>query len=103
MANIKSAKKRILTNAKRAARNKAAKTEVKTYVKKVNAAIEGGSKDEAVKALSELQGVMGRATAKGIYKKNTHARKISRMSQAVAKMDAKGMSQAVVKMDAKAE
>ena len=86
MANIKSAKKRILTNAKRAARNKAAKSEVKTYVKKVYAAIEGGNKDEAKKALSNLQAVMGRATAKGIYKKNTHARTISRMYLAVDKM-----------------
>ena len=86
MANIKSAKKRILTNAKRAARNKAAKSEVKTYIKKVEAAITGGDKSGAKAALSNLQGVMGRATAKGIYKKNTNARKISRMSKAVDKM-----------------
>lgn len=86
MANVKSAKKRILTNAKRAARNKAAKSEVRTYVKKVYAAIDGGNKDDARKALSNLQAVMGRATAKGIYKKNTNARKISRMSLAVDKM-----------------
>ncbi len=86
MANIKSAKKRILTNAKRAARNKAAKSEVKTYVKKVNSAITAGDKAAAQEALKDLQGVMGRATAKGIYKKNTHARKISRMAQAVNKI-----------------
>ena len=87
MANIKSAKKRILTNAKRAARKKAAKSEVKTEVKKVYAAIENGTKEEAKAALSKLQAVMGRAAAKGIYKKNTNARKISRMSKAVDKMD----------------
>ena len=86
MANIKSAKKRILTNAKRAARNKAAKSEVKTYVKKVDAAVTAGDKAAAQEALKELQGVMGRATAKGIYKKNTHARKISRMAQKVSKI-----------------
>jgi small subunit ribosomal protein S20 len=86
LANIKSAKKRILTNAKRAARNKAAKSEVKTYVKKVDAAITAGDKTAAQEALKELQGVMGRATAKGIYKKNTHARKISRMAQKVSKI-----------------
>ena len=86
MANIKSAKKRILTSAKRAARNKAAKSEVKTSVKKVTAAIEAGDKEAAKAALSSLQGVMGRAAAKGIYKKNTNARKISRMSKAVDKM-----------------
>ena len=70
MANIKSAKKRILTSAKRAERNKAAKSEVKTYVKKVDAAVTAGDKAAAQEALKELQGVMGRATAKGIYKKN---------------------------------
>ena len=86
MANIKSAKKRILTSAKRAERNKAAKSEVKTYVKKVDAAVTAGDKAAAQEALKELQGVMGRATAKGIYKKHTHARKISRMAQKVSKI-----------------
>ena len=87
MANIKSAKKRVLTNAKRAARNKAAKSEVKTTVKKVTAAITAGDKAAAKAALIDLQGVMGRATAKGIYKKNTNSRKISRMSKAVDSME----------------
>ena len=86
MANIKAAKKRILTSSKRAERNKAAKSEVKTYVKKVDAAVTAGDKAAAQEALKELQGVMGRATAKGIYKKNTHARKISRMAQKVSKI-----------------
>ena len=87
MANIKSAKKRILTNAKRAARNKAARSAVRTSVKKVDAAIAAGDKSAAQEALKNLQGVMGRATAKGISKKNTNARKISRMATAVNKMD----------------
>ena len=86
MANIKSAKQRILVNAKKAARNKAAKSAVKTQIKKVNAAIEAGDKAAAAQELSNLQGVMGRATAKGIYKKNTNARKISRMAKAVEKI-----------------
>ena len=86
MANIKSAKKRILVNAKKAARNKAAKSAVKTQIKKENAAIEAGDKAAAAQELSNLQGVMGRATAKGIYKKNTNARKISRMAKAVEKI-----------------
>lgn len=87
MANIKSAKKRILTNAKRAARNKAAKSEVRTSVKKVTLAIAEGDKAAAGEALRNLQGVMGRAAAKGIYKKNNYARKISRMSKAVDAME----------------
>ncbi len=86
MANIKSAKKRILVNAKKAARNKAAKSAVKTQIKKVNAAIEAGDKAAAAQELSNLQGVMGRATAKGIYKKKGNARKISRMAKAVEKI-----------------
>ncbi len=86
MANIKSAKKRILTSEKRAARNKAVRSEVKTSVKKVDAAIAAGDKAAAQEALHNLQGVMGRATAKGVYKKNTNARKISRMAQAVNKL-----------------
>ncbi len=86
LANIKSAKKRVLTNAKRAERNKAAKSAVKTQVKKVNAAIEAKDKAAAEKELSNLQAIMGRATAKGIYKKNNHARKISRMATAVSKI-----------------
>lgn len=86
MANIKSAKKRILTSAKRAERNKSIRSEVKTSVKKVDAAIATGDKAAAQAALQNLQGVMGRATAKGVYKKNTNARKISRMSKAVDKI-----------------
>ena len=86
MANIKSAKKRILTSAKKTAANKAVKSSVKTAIKKVNKAVEAGDKAAAQEALKELQGVMGRATAKGIYKKNTHARKISRMAQKVSKI-----------------
>ncbi len=86
MANIKSAKKRILTNAKRAARNKAIRSEVRTSVKKVDAAIAAGDKNAAQEALRNLQGVMGRATAKGVYKKNNNARKISRMAVAVNKI-----------------
>ena len=86
MANIKSAKKRILVNEKKAARNKDAKSAVKTQVKKVDSAIASGDKEAASKALSELKGEMGRAASKGIIKKNTNSRKISRMSKAVDKM-----------------
>ena len=45
MANIKSAKKRVITNQVRAERNKAIKSRVKTYVKKVDAAVAAGDKD----------------------------------------------------------
>ena len=55
MANVKSAKKRILVNEKKAARNKSAKSAVKTQVKKVLAAIDGGDKVKAEEQLSALQ------------------------------------------------
>ena len=83
MANIKSAKKRILVNAKRAARNKAIRSGVKTAIKKVDAAVAAGDKAAAVEALDALKAEIGRATSKGVYKKNTNARKISRMAKRV--------------------
>ncbi|MGN0169599.1 MAG: 30S ribosomal protein S20 [Lachnospiraceae bacterium] len=86
LANIKSAKKRILVAAKKNERNKAAKSKVKTYVKKVEAAIEANDKAAAQAALVEATSVIDKATKKGIYHKNTSARKISRLSKAVNKL-----------------
>ena len=83
MANIKSAKKRILVTNKRYERNKAAKSKVKTYVKKVEAAIAANDAEAAKAALLEATSVIDKATKKGIYHKNTSARKISRLSKAV--------------------
>ncbi len=86
MANVKSAKKRILVNRKKAERNKAAKSAVKTQIKKVYAAISSGDKAAAQSELSALKSVMGKAAQKGIYKKNTFGRKISRVSRDVNKV-----------------
>lgn len=86
MANIKSAKKRILVSSKKNERNKAAKSKVKTYVKKVEAAIEANDKTAAQTALLEATSVIDKATKKGIYHKNTSARKISRLNKAVNKL-----------------
>ena len=77
MANIKSAKKRIVVAETRAARNKAIRSKVKTFVKKVEAAITAGDK-----ATSEID----KATAKGVYHKNTASRKVSRLAKAVSAM-----------------
>ena len=96
MANIKSAKKRILVTETKTARNKAIKSKVKTYVKKVETAVE--KKDDAVQeiadyvgdsyylakvALKEAISVINKAGSKGVYHKNTCARKISRLTKAV--------------------
>ena len=86
MANIKSAKKRILVTQVRADRNKAIKSEVKTAIKKVYAAIDAKDQAAAKEALVNATSLMDKAQAKGVYHKNTVARKISRMSVAVNKM-----------------
>ena len=71
MANIKSAKKRILVNETKAAKNKAIKSRVKTSVKKVEAAVAQKDMEAAKTAL------------KGVYHKKTVSRKISRLTKAV--------------------
>lgn len=86
MANIKSAKKRILVNQTKAERNKAIKSGVKTAIKKVYAAIDANDQALAKEALVNASSLMDKACSKGVYHKNTVARKISRMSVAVNKM-----------------
>ena len=83
LANIKSAKKRILTSAKRAERNKSVKSAVKTAVKKVTAAVEAGDKTAAAECLKKAERALTMAASKGVYHKNTSSRKVSRLSKAV--------------------
>ncbi len=86
MANIKSAKKRILVNRTKADRNKAIKSGVKTAVKKVNAAVAANDKDAAKSALLAATATIDKAASKGVFHKNTASRKVSRLAQAVNKM-----------------
>lgn len=83
MANIKSAKKRILVSETRAARNKAQKSAVKTYVKRVEAAVEAKDVEAAKAALLVATAAIDKAAKKGIYHKNTASRKVSRLAKAV--------------------
>jgi small subunit ribosomal protein S20 len=83
LANIKSAKKRILVTETKTARNKAAKSRVKTYVKKVEAAVAAKDKEAANDALKAAISEINKAGSKGIYHKNTCSRKISRLTKAV--------------------
>lgn len=83
LANIKSAKKRILVNETKAARNKAIKSRVKTCIKKVEAAIADKNAEAAKAALKVAVAEINRAGSKGVYHKNTCSRKISRLSKAV--------------------
>lgn len=87
MANIKSAKKRVIVAQKKADRNKAIKSKVKTYVKKVTAAIEAQDKDAAAAALKAAVSEINKAGSKGVYHKNTCARKVSRLTKAVNALD----------------
>ncbi len=86
MANIKSAKKRILVTETRTMRNKAIKSKVKTMIKKVDAAIAAKDKAAAEAALQVAISEISKAATKGVYHKNTAARKISRLTIAVNKI-----------------
>lgn len=83
MANIKSAKKRILVTATKAARNKSIKSAVKTSMKKVEAAVAQNDKAAAEAALVNAISTISKATAKGVYHKNNCARKVSRLTKLV--------------------
>ena len=85
MANIKSAKKRILVTSKRQARNRHIKSSTKTAIKKLTAAVGTGQNDEVQKLLSQATAAIDTACSKGVYHKNTAARKKSRLAKLVNK------------------
>ena len=86
MANIKSAKKRVEVAERNAARNTAIESRVKTYVKKVDAAVASGDKEAAVASLRDAEVELSKAASKGVFHKNKVARKVSRMATAVNKV-----------------
>jgi small subunit ribosomal protein S20 len=86
LANIKSAKKRILVNQKSADRNKSIRSGVKTAMKKVFVAVESGNEDIAKKELQGATKVIEMAGSKGVFHKNNVARKVSRVTKAVNEM-----------------
>ena len=86
MANIKSAKKRVLVIETKTMRNKMIKSKVKTLVKNVESAITAGDKAAAEAALKVATSEISKAASKGIFHKNTAAHKVSRLSLAVNKM-----------------
>ena len=83
LANIKSAKKRVLVTEIKTARNKAIKSKVKTCIKKVEAAVANKDKEAANEALIVAISEINKATSKGLYHKNNAARKVSRLTKAV--------------------
>ena len=86
MANIKSAKKRILVDRRNAERNKAIQSSVKTAIKKVDAAVAAKDKTAADTALVAAISEIDKAASKGVFHKKTASRKISRLTLAVNKI-----------------
>lgn len=83
MPNIKSAKKRVLVSAKKNAVNKNNKSEVKTAIKKLNAVIDSGNYDEAIKLYPEVASIIDASVSKGVYHKNTAANKKSGLAKRI--------------------
>jgi len=81
LANIKSAKKRIRVIARRQARNKHIKSSARTAIKKVTVATAGNDKDAMQVALKNAISAIDKAATKGVYHKNTAARKKSRLTK----------------------
>ena len=88
MANTSSAKKMVRKIARRTAINKARRSRVRTFIKKVELAIEAGDQAEAKSALVLAEKEMMRAVGKGVFHKNTGSRKVSRLSGRVKAMNA---------------
>ena len=84
MANTPQAKKRIRRNEKRAEINGNRLGRIRTFVKKVESALEGGDKDEAARALAAAQPELARGVARGVLHKNTASRKLSRLTKRVS-------------------
>lgn len=86
MANIKSAKKRILVNEKKHEQNLAIKTSVKTSTKKVKVLVAEGKKDEAKAMLSVAFSKIDNAASENVIHKNSAARKKAQLAKLVDSM-----------------
>ena len=86
MANTPQAKKRARQNEKRFQINKARRSRIRTYLRKVEEAIASGDQTAAAAALKEAQPELMRGVTKGVFHKNTASRKISRLSSRVKSM-----------------
>jgi small subunit ribosomal protein S20 len=88
MANIKSQIKRNKQNEKRAERNKAVRTALKTSTKKIRTAVDAGDAEEAMARQRENARALDKAVAKGIVHKRTAARRKSRLAKAASSVGA---------------
>ncbi len=81
MANIKSSLKRVDIAKRNAARNRAVKSEIKTFIKKFEAAVESANKDDARKYLSLVEKKLRKAASKNTFHKNAISRKIGQLTK----------------------
>lgn len=88
MANSAGSKKRVRKAAKRTEINKARRSRVRTFIRRVEEAIAGGNAEEAKEALRAAQPELMRSVTKGIVHKNTASRKMSRLSSRVKALSA---------------
>lgn len=88
MANPPSARKRIRQTERRTAVNKARRSRIRRFLRKVEEAISSGDQSKAAAALREAQPEVMRGVTKGVLHKNTAARKISRLSRRVKALEA---------------
>lgn len=86
MANTKSAKKMVRKIERRTEVNKARRSRMRTFVRRVEEAIESGDQKAATDALRDAQPEIMRAAGKGLIHKNTSARKVSRLAKRVKAM-----------------
>lgn len=84
MANTPQAKKRIRRNDRRAEVNGARVSRIRTFIKQVESALDAGDKEKAQDAIRRVQPELARGVAKGVFHKNTAARKFSRLTKRVA-------------------
>lgn len=83
MANTPQSKKRARQNERRFSINKTRRSRIRTFLRRVEEAIESGNKDDATKALREVQPELMRGVTKGVFHKKTASRKISRLNSRV--------------------
>ncbi|HEY8515678.1 MAG TPA: 30S ribosomal protein S20 [Candidatus Binatia bacterium] len=86
MANHPSAEKRHRQSVKRAARNQAIRSRVRTAVKKLRGTVAGGDAEQAKSMLPKVASTLDKAVSKGVLHKNAAARRISRLAKQVAKL-----------------
>lgn len=84
MANTPQSRKRIRRNARRTEVNVNRRSRIRSFIKRVETAIEGGDKQAAADALKAAQPEIARGVAKGVLHRNTAARKLSRLTKRVA-------------------